>query len=211
MSFREPCHSFRFLKEQAQKAHVKPTYKSQIVSALEYFEQQSLCDLDRRDSPLILRSRFREFKDLIKNIPIFETGGAQAEDAWRMARCFAFDEEPSSLIVPSIERPKKKTAEEQFKSYEVADFFSHLLRDYVGFIGRAKAHGLSSPGDEETFVRYGLEFLIASSYVPKIHRKMREMKATWEKLNPILKRTGLMDQFKGAQSIEYRLRLFLRD
>lgn len=211
MSSREPCHSFRFLIEIAKKAQVKTTFKGQVIGALEYFEQQSLCDLDRRDSPQVLKIRFSEFKDLIKNIPIFEDGGVQVQDAWRAARCFCFDAEPATLLVPSIERPRPKTPAELYSRYEVSEFFSHLLREYGSFTSNAKSRGLGVSAEEEILVIYGLEFLIASTHVPKMHRKISTLISTWKKVNPILKKSGLMDPFKDVRDIEYRLQLFLKD
>lgn len=196
-----PSKCFELIIESVSKVSMTPAFKTEIVAALEYFKQQALCDLDRRDQPLAIRSRWRELEGKTKGLGLFDDI-KKRDEVWRVVRCFVYDAEPSSLLVPVVERPPV-VAVSKFESWTPEDFFEHVYK-------RAELAPKISP-EEEMALTHGLMFLKASASLPKARREQHKIKSVWKSIHPILTRLNVMTEFSKEEALKNRVKLFLEN
>jgi hypothetical protein len=192
---------FELIIESVSKVTMTPAFRSEVVAALDYFKQQALCDLDRRDQPLVIRSRWRELEGKTKGLGLFDEI-KKRDEVWRVVRCFVYDAEPSSLLVPVVERAYVKPTS-RFHSATPEDFFELLSKE-------AERAPLLSP-DESLALVHGLLFLKASAALPKPKRNTDKIRKVWASVHPTLKKLGLTEEFSRDETMKNRLRLFIEN
>jgi hypothetical protein len=197
----EPSKCFDLIIESVKRSAVVISFKSEILSALEYFKTQSLCDLDRRDQPFVMRARWRELENKTQGLGLFDEL-KKRDEIWRVVRCFVFDAEPASLLVPRVEPPLVKEAS-KFLNWTPEDFFEHLSK-----------HAERTPtfsSDESLALSHGILFLKASASLPKQKRDAKRIKQVWTAIHPLLKKLNLMDEFSRDHDMRNRIRLFVEN
>lgn len=177
------------------------TFTMEVVATLEYFKMQSELDLERRDPPYALRSKWRELEGKTRSLGLFDSVKVN-DSAWRSIRCFVFDEEPALLLIPKVER-REEPKPSLFENWNPEDFFSYLIK---------KTESVPTLSSTEFLtLTHGLLFLKQSSVTPKMRRDHVAVKKVWENIHPLLARLHFLEEFSKEKILKDRIKLFIEN
>lgn len=175
-----------------QSSELPPTFKSQAIAGLKYFHQQSLCDKDKRDRPEAIKNNWLEFEVLLIGTSLLDKF-KRDKAGWLNFRAHLGIEAPK----PS-EIQKKRS---KFEGKDANELLKHLAR-------KSEAQRTMSE-DEKNLVRVGLYFLETEAWKGKSQRDSARIKFTWKLIQPIMKRTGMLDEFLGEDDAVRRIKSFV--
>ncbi|WP_413293666.1 hypothetical protein ACLSU7_01040 [Bdellovibrio sp. HCB185ZH] len=197
----QPHACFERLIEHAKKTEMPRGFQLDIISALGYFKTQALCDLDRRDSPMQLRTAWLQLKNQTRGLKFFESFKEGDDNFWRIVRCFVYEVEPASLIIPKVEKVIPEKPPSRFATWQPLDFFTYLSNEIEK---RAQITDA-----EKLFVQHGLWYIIAEAGRARGQRNEARIKKVWLTIQPLLDKIGLLTEFKKEESLIYSIKLFV--
>ena len=193
-------HCFELLIEHAKKANLPKGFQADIVLALNYFKVQSLCDIDRRESPAKLRAAWTQLKNQTRGLNFFESFKDGDENFWRIVKCFVYEVEPSSLIIPIPERPPSKVTS-KYDHWQPQDFFLYLSKEIEGRVQFTEA--------ERSSILHGLWYLQSEASKGRGQRNEDRMKRVWKTIHPNLEKVGMLSQFKNEEKLISSIKFFI--
>lgn len=191
---------FEQLIEHAKRSSLPRGFQADIISSLTYFRTQSLCDLDRRDSPVQLRDAWKQFRGQVRGLNFLESFKDGDENFWRIVQCFVYEYEPASLIIPKKDPPPEKPPS-KFAKWEPLDFFNYMGKQVEARPAISEA--------ERLFVLHGLWYLSAEAGRAKGQRNDSRISIVWKSIHPYLEKMGFMVEFSSEYNLIYSVKLFL--
>lgn len=194
-----PSLCFDLLIAHAKRTEMPKTFQLDVIRKLEYFKAQSLCDIDRRDSPVVLRANWQAFTGQVRGLKFLESYKAD-EHFWRIVKAFVYEVEPCSVIIP--EPPKKQVLEEKCEKWKPFDFFNNLISKMESRVQFGE--------DEKYMILFGLYYLRAESEVsPPSKRDLQKMKQVWSRIQTKLERVGFMAEFRDEKTLKDTIKYFI--
>lgn len=186
---------FQELIAVAEKSDLPQTFKQQVVGALRYFYQQSQCDLDRRDKPLAIRTRWLDFERMTSSTTLFAK--IQREPSkWHAIEQFVG-------VVRVVTSPPKPppSAKDKLEGKDPNLLFEYLART-------CEAQPSVTP-QEKIIMRLGLYYLFLESNRAKSQRDISRIKFAWKAIQPLLRKSGMLNEFDLAPGARRRIQEFV--
>lgn len=190
----------RYLEEIAKhidSSKVPKTYKMQLLAGLNYFKQQVLCDLDRRDSQVKLKQRWLEFQQLTVGTGLLDKF-QRDRYRWNIIQKF-FGIELASEPIPF--RPA-------IKKSRLADKGTDLLLE---LLARESEEKKSLSEMELNVVKFGLYYLHLESRRGRGQRDKNRIKLVWKTIQPMLRKMGMLDEFDSDLEAKKKIKAFITD
>lgn len=194
----EVSERFGILAEHIRSLDLPRSFKDEILSYLKYFKEQSLLSLELRDHPRDLKARWVNLITLTHGLKLFQKF-QEDEHFWRVVKCFAHAEDPTSLLQPKKEITQK-TPHDPFEKFSVEEIFNHLSR-------QLEARPPVTP-EEYKALRLGLWFLASEASKGMPNRNMTRVKRVWDEIEPILTKAGFLKELKSGAATD-RINFFL--
>lgn len=194
----EVYRCFEQLVEHVKKVNMPIAFRMELIRAFEYFQKQSLTDLDRRDPPSVLKQNWMELKRKTTGLNILESYRAD-EHFWRIVKAFVYEVEPCSVIIP--EPPKKIVPEEKCDKWKPFDFFNNLISKMESRVQFGE--------DEKYMILFGLYYLRAEADVAPGKRDDKKMKQVWGRIQSKLEKVGFMADFKNETKLKDTIKYFI--
>lgn len=174
-------------------ANLPHPFRIQVISGFQYFKNQALSDLDRRDSPKVLKQRIEEFDKLLSSTTIFK----QDRDAIRQN--FG---QGLALVPGSPVQPKAETS--MFSNYNEEQLFHHLT---------AKVTRVGAVSELEKNMAYVCAlYLQIVARMGKVKRNTsidREVRQVWRIGQPIFKKMGLLEDYRRDRLAMRKIKSFI--
>ena len=163
--------------------------RDRIKVQLEYFLKQSLCDLDRRDSPQVIAQNFKvmlQGKKILNVLSKFR----QQPQFWADIAVFVSD--------GSFQRGSN---ESRLSIESEQEFFRHL----AVLVRRMP----ESQRVIKLLARFGVQILILESERPLALRHPEDIEYVWRTIWPLLDRAGLLREFQKDEQLKEKVRAFI--
>jgi hypothetical protein len=191
---------FAAIKDKCSELALPKSVRDHFRARIEYFRQQSLCDFDRRESPLRIAQNWRTFSDEVKATGLL-TPFRNDKNFWRDVAVFVgeFRVERVPMGIP----PEAKKAKPPFHSWDVHTFFEALVKE-------AERTAFTSP-EEKKIAVLGLRYLYLEAKRGRLNRDKKACKETWLSIWPSLEKAKLLAKYKEATQLKDRLKFFLEN
>lgn len=169
------------------EASLEPSPRTdQILAGLRYFHGQLGSGDERRDRFYALVKRWKTLERFLMGTSI------EAEAARDLAE-----------VADRLGVPGRGTERARFERWRPGDFFRGVLADFT-----IRADGL--PEAERKRVEQGLRYLLVETGRAENARDAAAIRRTWARIHPVLKSSGVMDQFNENPDLRARVRDFIR-
>lgn len=186
-----------------------PYLRDRLRQQFNYFRLQALCDHDRRDNKRVIAMHWEMMKHTRHGRYIIEKFAADPT-SWRPVAAFVSDTERYPVRPIRIDSQPLSTNTGGNQGLLPADFFAHLLRDFVRANPDPNPKRNQTPiQDQGVVIRLGLHYLIAEAKLRKIDRNPTAIKAVWKLLWPSLERLGLLKRFRNDTILKSRVQNFI--
>lgn len=168
---------------------IEPVKRRHICSGLEYFKNQMLCGLDRRDSLDKLKTAWIEFRRFTKGSDLLRKYEKDI-GFWK-----GIEEAVGIAELKIVETPTKQrtlTAEEFF--IQIACSITRSVAD--------------SP--ERKLLLFGVWYLQVEARLARPFRQQDRIELVYRYLHPRLKAKGLLTEFEGDKDLEKVVRYFIK-
>ena len=194
-----PKECFSKLEEHVKTLQLPLAFKRDVLSSLVYFQVQAELTIEERAHPKELRKVWANLSQRSHGMKLFEK--FQSEDLiWRTILCFVHAEEPTSLLVPKVERTKPVSP---YAKWEAKDFFYHLSK-----LADDRTHLTAI---ENVSLNVGLWYLEGEAIKARGSRNPKRIKETWLSIHPLLEKLGLLKEFQHDERIKNQLNFFVND
>ena len=163
--------------------------RARIQAHLEYFLRQSLCDLDRRDTPTIIAQNFKILLQCKKSQNVLSRFRQQPR-FWTDVALFVSD---VGYLRASVHAKS-----------EVASVSCFLRQLSIRARRMPESQRLL-----KLLVRFGIQVLILESERPLELRQAQEIEYVWRMLWPILDREGILREFQSNEILRDKVRSFI--
>ena len=164
--------------------------RDRLQLQLEYFRKQALCDLDRRDSPLVIAQNFKvllQSKKIENVLAVFRS----QPTFWTDVAVFVGD---ANFVV-------SQKAWSDPRRVSVTEFFKQIASD---------ARTMSeSQRLIKLLVRFGLRAIILEAERPPELRSLQELEYIWRTIWPVLEKAGLLQRYQGDEPLKQRVKHFI--
>ncbi len=181
------------LIRHSEKSDLPQTFKTRVISALNYFLQQTLCDQDKRQRPEVIKNNWLEFELLLKGTSLLDYF-KKDKAAWAQFR--------SQLGIEPITPPVRQRTS-RFEGKDANELLRYLAR---------KSEEQRTISDyEKNLMRVGLYYLETEAWKGRSQRNNQRIRFTWRLIQPIMRRVGLLDEFLGEEDAVRRIKAFISD
>lgn len=193
-------HITKYIEElivHVRASQAPPTFKSQVVHALEYFKQQSLCDSNRRDPEAKIKAAWYELEKILMGTSLFDRFRSETPRWSAFMNALGVEKFPHGYGAPA---PAKRS---RFADRTAEELMSHLARrceDRTSFTNV-----------ERSLVCIGLYYLELEARRGRGQRNKQRIQQTWATIQPILRKIGVLNDFDGEDEAIKRIKFFISD
>lgn len=180
--------------------NIPKNFKSELLDDLKYFIHQANLPIASRDHQSLIQSRWMAHIKKTKGVGIYET--LMRDDIlWRTLQCFCFMEEPSSFILPKID--KASLPIEKFSGMDAETFFKYMCDE------TKKCKSVLGPRFLEVY--FALKFLQSEARHSRGRRSVNEIEKVALWLKPILSGLKLLKEFEKEKAAQEKINFFIND
>lgn len=180
------------LRSITEKSDLPTVFKKQASLALQYFIQQSQCDVDRRHRQEEIKKRWLEFESIVIGTNLLNQ--FRRSSGWSQVESFIG-------VSPNLPIPLRRK-----KSLEGKDV--DQLLDFLVLKSEQKPIMSAS---EKQIVLFGLYYLQLEARRGRGQRDKKRILEAWKVIQPILRRIGLLNEFDSEPEAIRKLKSFISD